>query len=72
MKITVKEKPESKNEFPKLMIEKNFPTPCIVLFEDQKRGTILKGSDSTLGIYFQCLDINNFEDFHGEITLSND
>ena len=58
--------------FPKLMISK--VTGAIALLMDYGKGTILERGSSLyfLGEFESKLKMENFEDFEGTLTLSND
>ena len=73
MKITVNNKEKQSKEYPKLMIYKKENREVIVLVKEYGKGTYLK---DTLGLndvgdYCESLNMDVFEDFEGEITLSN-
>lgn len=72
MKVEVKHgKAKEVKPFPKLMV--NICNGVIVLFSDEKAGTVLSGTDY---IKTGTIAINTspgeYKDFEGEITLSND
>lgn len=55
--------------FPKLMISKDGD---LVLFESEQKGMYLKGTNYEKPHYCNNWHMNNFKDFEGSITLSND
>lgn len=70
MKVEVNEnKQVQEREFPKLMVANNGE---VVLFESYKSGTVLKGVDWKTGHYSNNWSMNEFSDFNGSITLSNE
>ena len=70
MKVEVKESgKKAERPFPKLMITQK---GTLVLFTSAGVGTVLKGVDHTIGYHSSDFDSECFEDFEGEITLSND
>ena len=75
MKVEVKESSKkSERPFPKLMISKDDKT-TIALFSTPTKGTIIQSKyiDKPVGYHSQCFIVSEcFEDFEGEITLSND
>ena len=74
MKVEVKESSKkSERSFPKLMISK-VNKSILVLFTAPTEGTIIhsKYNDKPVGFYSQGFGDSYFEDFEGEITLSND
>jgi len=70
MKSIVKE--TEKSEYPKLMISKT--NGQIVLFEEREKGTVVYAgtSNNDLGWTSDVWIMDCFEDFYGEVTLSND
>jgi hypothetical protein len=69
MKVTVKE-PSNGKSFPKLMVSS---IGEIVFFQDEDYGILLLPGDTALtGKQFSDWDIEDFKDFYGEITLSNE
>ena len=74
MKVEVKEcSKKAERPFPKLMINSLNKT-TIALFSNPSEGTIIhsKGKLYPVGFHSQSLGSSDFEDFEGEITLSND
>ena len=74
MKVEVKEcSKKAERPFPKLMISKVNKT-ILVLFTAPTEGTIIHSKDNyhPLGFHSQKFESGYFEDFEGEITLSND
>ena len=74
MKSVINEKQDVKIEkpFPKLM--RSINTNSVVLFKDNKKGTIIfeTASSEHLGYFCGSWDMDVFTDFEGEIALSND
>ena len=73
MKVEVKESSKkSERPFPKLMISK-VNKSILVLFTAPTEGTIIqsKNNDKPVGFYSRDFGDSYFEDFEGEITLSN-
>jgi hypothetical protein len=70
MKSQVTSKPTS-GEFPKLMIDPSDGE--IILFYREKYGvTVFPGSsDACLGEHRDDMNMSRFEDFKGEVTVSN-
>lgn len=73
MKSTVKAFPISINPrpFPKLM--QNINSGVIVLFSSYKKGTVMGNCTKTidtLGSHHEDYNMNTFEDFFGEVTLT--
>ena len=71
MKIQINEL-ETKAPFPRLMKSKDYNT--IVLFHDIKKGLILYSEIKTdeVGEYHENWNMEEFENYHGEIIISND
>ena len=73
MKVTIKGEEPKELEYPKLMISKLNNT--IILFSKKREGTVIKsGSDGLdiTGVYGVDWYSENFKNYTGEITLSND
>ena len=74
MKVEVKENSmKAERPFPKLMIN-IYNGITIVLFSNPSEGTILQSmaGNNPVGFHAQSFESSDFEDFEGEITLSND
>ena len=74
MKVEVKENSmKAERPFPKLMIGIRNKT-TIALFSSPTEGTVIHSKDNyhPLGFHSQKFESGYFEDFEGEITLSND
>ena len=74
MKVEVKESSKKAERlFPKLMINRLNKT-TIALFSNPSEGTIIQARDncSPLGFHSKSFVSSAFEDFEGEIILSND
>ena len=71
MKVEVKEiSKKAERPFPKLMVN----NLTIALFSSPTEGTIIHSKDKhyPVGFHSQSLGSSYFEDFEGEIALSND
>ena len=74
MKAEVKEiSKKAERPFPKLMVN-NLDKPTIALFSSPTEGTIIHSKDKhyPVGFHSQRFVSSYFEDFEGEIALSND
>ena len=70
IKVTVGEqKPQNKDEFPKLMISDN---GRIVCFVSSSSGFLLNEIDGDSPHYSNIWQIENFTDYNGSITLQNE
>ena len=71
MKIIVNKKEEVKEkEFPKLMISR---TDVVVIMSEFRTGIVVSGGDVyKIGYHSESWCIEDFEDFNGTLTLSND
>ncbi len=70
MKVEVKELEQKSLSYPKLMVHKSYG--YIVLFNADHHGTLISCEfESEIGTYSGPFDMDNFNDFHGEVTLSN-
>jgi hypothetical protein len=68
--IEVEINTEKDNEYPKLMISKDFGH--IVLMDAPKRGVnIREGSNYIVGYFSEHWNMDCFEDFTGTVTLKN-
>ena len=59
-------------DFPKLMICKTDTLSLVVLFENENKGVVVHTNSSVryVGEISYSLNVDNFEDFHGTITLT--
>ena len=74
MKVEVKEcSKKAERPFPKLMININNGV-TVALFCAPREGTILQSmaGNNPVGFHARSFESSDFEDFEGEITLSND
>ena len=72
MSIKVTDTKRISNDFPKLMKQKNNHN-LVVLFGEERCGTIIRESESSehIGFYSKNWNLNDFVDFEGPITLEN-
>ena len=69
-------KPKQHKPFPKLMVNKEPEYDLIILFSDKDNGTVISDNDTDspyeVGYYSKAWEMQDFTDFEGSITLSND
>lgn len=71
MKVTVVKKGKERETYPCLKIER--VTDLVVLFTSSKCGTVVsKGKQMPFGQYYSTWYPEDFEPFHGRVTLSTE
>ena len=69
--VSLSKKLESLKCFPKLMINND---GLLILFLKYAEGTVIYGEwyTYTKGHYCKCVNMDNFTDYEGEVTLKNE
>jgi hypothetical protein len=61
---------DSNNKFPKMMVNKTMDNLIVLFIEPQRGMVISKRPDHNFGYYEEMWNMNDFQDFTGEVKLT--